>query len=556
MKTFKVFGLLCIALLLLACSDDENKSAANELLSFSIPELNCNIVIAGNVVSCIVPAGTSLANLTYNFEVSPKAILLVNNVVAESGVSKADFSSPVQLVIRAENGKEKMYTVVIGFAPNQKPVARAGADQIVFFPEGTTGVSVVLDGSLSADVEGPISEFKWIINNNVIATGSVIQIQLSEGKHTITLEVTDQNGDKSTDEVIIYVYKQINYQPVDNGATTETKNLLNKLGRIGVSHQFIFGQEFPMSFKLNSLRWNLNTSDSKDVTGDHPGVFGIDPHYMLYKGTQQRDLHINEAKYAYNNGGVVTFDFHQQSRFNSKIYIKDITDNRDKSLMYDIVNDLNGSRQWFYQELDVIIGWINNDLGFPIVFRLFHEMNGNWFWWGTSATNHTQQLYIDFFKLTVDYIRDQSNLVLFSWSPNAPFDANFYPGNDYVDIIGVDIYEPSASGLTSLLRTLSTYAVNNRKVAALTETGYRGGYVTKEPRFWTSTILKAIKDGGGDIKIAWVLAWFNAPWTSSQSDLFIPDNQTTGVAKSDFIDFYNDPYTLFLRDVQKLKMYE
>lgn len=555
MKTFKVFGLLCIALLL-ACSDDENKSAANELLSFSIPELNCNIVIAGNVVSCIVPAGTSLANLTYNFEVSPKAILLVNNVVAESGVSKADFSSPVQLVIRAENGKEKMYTVVIGFAPNQKPVARAGADQIVFFPEGTTGVSVVLDGSLSSDVEGPISEFKWIINNNVIATGSVIQIQLSEGKHTITLEVTDQNGDKSTDEVIIYVYKQINYQPVDNGATTETKNLLNKLGRIGVSHQFIFGQEFPMSFKLNSLRWNLNTSDSKDVTGDHPGVFGIDPHYMLYKGTQQRDLHINEAKYAYNNGGVVTFDFHQQSRFNSKIYIKDITDNRDKSLMYDIVNDLNGSRQWFYQELDVIIGWINNDLGFPIVFRLFHEMNGNWFWWGTSATNHTQQLYIDFFKLTVDYIRDQSNLVLFSWSPNAPFDANFYPGNDYVDIIGVDIYEPSASGLTSLLRTLSTYAVNNRKVAALTETGYRGGYVTKEPRFWTSTILKAIKDGGGDIKIAWVLAWFNAPWTSSQSDLFIPDNQTTGVAKSDFIDFYNDPYTLFLRDVQKLKMYE
>lgn len=555
MKTFKVFGLLCIALLL-ACSDDENKSAANELLSFSIPELNCNIVIAGNVVSCIVPAGTSLANLTYNFEVSPKAILLVNNVVAESGVSKADFSSPVQLVIRAENGKEKMYTVVIGFAPNQKPVARAGADQIVFFPEGTTGVSVVLDGSLSSDVEGPISEFKWIVNNNVIATGSVIQVQLSEGKHTITLEVTDQNGDKSTDAVIIYVYKQINYQPVDNGATIETKNLLNKLGRIGVSHQFIFGQEFPMSFKLNSLRWNLNTSDSKDVTGDHPGVFGIDPHYMLYKGTQQRDLHINEAKYAYNNGGVVTFDFHQQSRFNSKIYIKDITDNRDKSLMYDIVNDLNGSRQWFYQELDVIIGWINNDLGFPIVFRLFHEMNGNWFWWGTSATNHTQQLYIDFFKLTVDYIRDRSNLVLFSWSPNAPFDANFYPGNDYVDIIGVDIYEPSASGLTSLLRTLSTYAVNNRKVAALTETGYRGGYVTKEPRFWTSTILKAIKDGGGDIKIAWVLAWFNAPWTSSQSDLFIPDNQTTGVAKSDFIDFYNDPYTLFLRDVQKLKMYE
>lgn len=240
----------------------------------------------------------------------------------------------------------------------------------------------------------------------------------------------------------------------------------------------------------------------------------------------------------------------------SRLFCFHISDDRDKSLMYDIVNDLNGSRDWFYAELDVILGWINVDLGFPVVFRLFHEMNGGWFWWGTGAANHSSELYIDFFRLTVDYIKDRSNLLLFSWSPNHPFGNTYYPGDDYVDIVGVDIYEPGASQLTSLLKEVSAFALENSKIAALTETGNRNNYINNDPDFWSSTILKAIKDGGDEIKIAWVLAWFNAPWTSSQSDLFIPNASSPGTAKNDFIKFFQDDYTLFLKDVQNLKMYD
>ena len=112
--------------------------------------------------------------------------------------------------------------------------------------------------------------------------------------------------------------------------------------------------------------------------------------------------------------------------------MRDITTATDKSLMYDIVNDKNGARTWFCNELDDILGMINNDLGFPVVFRLFHEMSGNWFWWGTNATNHSAQLYIDFYRLTVDYLKDRTDLVLFAWSPNGKVEEVFYPGDNYV----------------------------------------------------------------------------------------------------------------------------
>ncbi len=555
MKIF-IWVFLFLALSASSCKEDDNKSVMAELKAFDIEALDVSFKISDNMVSAMVPAGTDLAGLTYSFEVSEKATVYVDDEIVQSGVSQHDFTEALELIVEAENGNRNKYTVVVGKKPNTQPVADAGENQILYVSEGGTSANLTLDGSASQDEDGSISSFLWELNGEEIATGEQPEVVLPIGRHQIILTVVDGLGASHSDEVTIDVREVVAYTPVDADATQETKNLLMNLGKIANGPEFIFGQEFPMSFQLNSLRWDLGTSDSKDVAGDHPGVFGIDPHYMLYKSDDQRDLHIEEARFAYENGGVVTFDFHQQSRFNNKIYIKDITDDRDKSLMYDIVNDLNGSREWYFAELDVILDWINVDFGFPVVFRLFHEMNGNWFWWGTDATGHSSELYKEFFRLSVDYLKANSNLVLFSWSPNHPFDLDYYPGNDYVDVVGVDIYEPGASQLTTLLKEVSAFAVENNKIAALTETGQRDDYINNHPDFWTETILKAIKDGGDEIKIAWVLGWFNAPWTSSQSDLFIPNAASPSNAKNDFIKFYNDDMTLFLRDTESRKMYE
>ena len=373
--------------------------------------------------------------------------------------------------------------------------------------------------------------------------------------HTITLTVRDNYGLTHTDELSVSIQVMGTYTPIDPDVTQATRNLYTNLAKIANSDEFIFGQEFPMSFKLNSMRNDISSSDSKEVSGDHPGVFGIDPHYMLYKTASQRKLHIDEAKYAYNHGAIVTMDFHQQSKNDHSIYMKSITNPLDKSLMYDIVHDLNGARAWYFGEINQVIGIINNDLNFPIVWRLFHEMDGDWFWWGSKATNHSKQLYIDFYRLTVDHIKDRTNLVLFAWSPDKNFDINYYPGDNYVDIVGVDNYDSDSNFIRQTLVKLTNFSITHNKVAVLSEIG-RNNYVTEDPTFWSTTLLKTIKDAGSTIKIGWVLAWFNAPWKSEQNDLFIPNVQSPTNVKDDFIKFKNDSKTLFMEDVKLLKMYE
>lgn len=526
-----------------------------KITSFKIKELtDISFAISDLDITANVPAGTNLTDVTAEFVVTQNATLTISGVSQTSGQTKNDFTNPVKYTLKGTNGDTKEYTVTIKQDPNNLPVANAGDDKVAILPSGQATLQVTLDGSQSSDIEGPISKFEWKLNGNIVGTTEISTVELGLGNYTLELTVTDNVGDTHSDTININVKQQGQYTPIDTDASQETRNLYQNIGDIADGDKFIFGQEFPMSFQLNNLRNSLNTSDCKDVVGEHPGVYGIDPNYMLYKGATQKQLHIDEAKYAYNQGSIVTFDFHQESRTDGKIYYDAITTDTDKSLMYDIVNDLNGSRGWFYSELDQVLDIINNDLGFPIVFRLFHEMDGSWFWWGTQTKNHSPELYIDLYKLAADYIKDRTKLVLFGWTPNQRITESYYPGDNYVDVVGIDVYNPSKSTLKNRLIELSTFALNRGKVAILSETGF-SNYVTDNPTFWSETVLEAIEEGGSDIRLAWTLAWFNAPWDSSQTDLFIPNSNSSAAVKEDFVKFYDSPLTLFQQEVKNLNVY-
>lgn len=531
-------------------------NSESKILTFSIIELNSvTFSISELNIEATVPSGTELENLTAKFTVSEDGELYIGSTKQVSNETKNNFSNPINYDLKKDGITKKTYTVKIIIAENNKPIANAGPDKLVLISSSESEGAVNLDGSNSSDAEAPIKSFEWLLDNTVIASTEMATVNLPLGTHAITLKVIDSSNETATDEMNVEIRHQGEYKPVDVDASATTKNLYTNIASIANSNQFAFGQEFPLSFQLNSISDNVNTSDCKDVTGDHPAVYGIDPHYMLYKTTEQKQIHINEAKHAYDNGSIVTFDFHQQSKTDHKIYLNDITSGTDKSLMYDVVKDNNGSQTWFYGELDQVIDIINNDLGFPVVFRLFHEMDGDWFWWGSKATNHSTQLYVDFYRLAVNYIKERTNLVLFGWSPNQQLNESYYPGDAYVDVVGIDMYEPSSSSLKDNLIQLSNFAYNHGKVAALTETG-KNNYINLSPKFWTSNILTAIEQGGTDIRIAWVLAWFNAPWKSSQNDLFIPNSNSSSTVKNDFIEFYNNSNTLFQQEVKALNVYK
>jgi len=82
--------------------------------------------------------------------------------------------------------------------------------------------------------------------------------------------------------------------------------------------------------------------------------------------------------------------------------------------------------------------------GVPILWRPYHEMNGDWFWWGGRVGEYsTADLYRQLFDR---YVRHhQLNNLVWVWNvdrPSTPIRkfSNFYPGNEYLDILSLDVY--------------------------------------------------------------------------------------------------------------------
>ena len=87
------------------------------------------------------------------------------------------------------------------------------------------------------------------------------------------------------------------------------------------------------------------------------------------------------------------------------------------------------------------------DAGIPVLWRPLHEIDGGWFWWTCpSKPERTAELWRILFRETYA-VHGYHNLIwVWSSSEKNPFRfgleyrKKFYPGSQFVDIIGVDLY--------------------------------------------------------------------------------------------------------------------
>ena len=89
------------------------------------------------------------------------------------------------------------------------------------------------------------------------------------------------------------------------------------------------------------------------------------------------------------------------------------------------------------------------DFGYPVYFRPMCEMNGDWVAWGGTANGNSPQDYIPAWRHVHDiFVQEGATNVKWVWSPNrdgsiADAQATFntyYPGDNYVDYVGMDGY--------------------------------------------------------------------------------------------------------------------
>ena len=117
-------------------------------------------------------------------------------------------------------------------------------------------------------------------------------------------------------------------------------------------------------------------------------------------------------------------------------------------------------------------------------------------------------------------------------------------------MVGIDNYGDwgrdgkydTAAGIKKL-KIVSDYAIKANKLAAFTETGLES---IPNTSWWTETLLKALKSS--KVQMAYVLVWRND--AKSTTHYYAPFPSHSSVP--DFLNFYNDPYTLFEKDLPNM----
>jgi hypothetical protein len=163
----------------------------------------------------------------------------------------------------------------------------------------------------------------------------------------------------------------------------------------------------------------------------------------------------------------------------------------------------------------------------PVLFRPYHEMNGNWFWWGGRAGERgSAALYRQLFDRFV-HVHHLNNLI-WVWntdrpSPNAGKLADFYPGAQYVDVVTIDIY---GEFLQSYYDTM--LAIAQDKPVALGEVGTMPtlDVMAKQPR-WAYFMVWSEMEAANPIDQ--LQAVYHAPNMLNRGDApFVPVTGTAG----------------------------
>ena len=361
----------------------------------------------------------------------------------------------------------------------------------------------------------------------------------------------------------------------DDQASQETKELYAYLKDLNKKQDILFGQQHALdegvTLTSEGSRAGSTDSDVKNAVGDYPAVFGWDT--LSLDGYEKPGVSgdpkqsianlTHSMKTAHQLGGIITMSTHPHN-FVTGGDFNDTSGN----VVQEILPGGSKNNQ-FNQWLDRIAELAHNlktDEGktIPVIFRPFHEQTGSWFWWGESTTNPEQ--YKALYRYTVEYLRDQKGVhnFLYAYSPGAGNDRYFktYPGDAYVDVLGIDSYDdknqPGSDSYIQALKKDTTMLVKEaearNKIAALTEFGYsaQGLKNTGNTLDWYTRIFNALQKDPAASKIAYMMTWANF---GMGNNLYTPYRDVNGnlggdhELLADFQKFYQDPHSVFLKEV-------
>jgi len=245
--------------------------------------------------------------------------------------------------------------------------------------------------------------------------------------------------------------------------------------------QSIYGKK-TLSAAMANVNWNTNEADLVyKATGKYPAINTFDYIHLPYSPANWIDYsNTTVAENWWNAGGLIAASWHwmvpaseSDTNISNYTYEPTKTTFRAKNIFVD------GS--WEKKTADADLEKMSNmllllqDKGIPVIWRPLHEAAGNtyeytggtaWFWWGYEGA----ETYVKLWHYMFDFFAKKGvkNLI-WVWTSQTK-DSDWYPGDNYVDIIGRDIYNSTtASANAEQFNTLTTSFSN--KMVALSEMG-------------------------------------------------------------------------------------
>ena len=329
------------------------------------------------------------------------------------------------------------------------------------------------------------------------------------------------------------------------------QKLLNKGIMVGHQDDPVYG---------TTWKWDQGKSDVLLITGDYPAVMGFDLGKIELDCKENLDgvpfdRMRQEIIAQYKRGGIVTLSWHPWNPATGE----NAWDPKGDAVATVLAGGAQQQKfdSWLKKVSDFILSLKTNDGKLvPVIFRPWHEMNGGWFWWGANSCTPAQynQLYANtYHRLT---IAGCSNIV-WAWSPNLGSEKTVeaflerFPGEQYVDMVGIDIYEfdnndaAYQQNLFASLDVMMAAAKKVGKIPALTETGCRG--ISQKKDWFTKTLWPVLQK----YQVSYVLFWRNA-WDKPQEEAYLP-GVGDGDIVNDFKAFKKEKKVLFAKDIKKVK---
>jgi mannan endo-1,4-beta-mannosidase len=285
--------------------------------------------------------------------------------------------------------------------------------------------------------------------------------------------------------------------------------------------------------KILSGQQDLKWADYiEEQTGKVPALVSVDlmdysPSRVEYQG--DISTAVEEGLEHAARGGIISVLWH----WNAPTGLYDTAENPWWSGFYTRATDFNvataladttnANYTLIIRDIDAIAKQLKRfqDANVPVLWRVLHEAEGGWFWWGAQGPEPAKKLW----DLVYDRLTNHHGLnnIIWVWNSIA---ADWYPGDDTVDILSADVYATGNGPLSTQYNSLVELGKDTKLIAA-SEVG-------------------SIPDP--DLLIAYDVHWL---WFAAWGDTFInnPEYNSPELLKKAF----NHPYVLTLDEIQGWK---